>query len=214
MRARVLVGLVAALAASMVWAAGTGATKYKWRDAAGALHYSDSLPPEAVKFGYEVVNGQGLVIKRVQRAKTAEELAADKAQAARDKVERAIAEQRERDDAQLLSMYDNEAALKAAHQQQLDSIDQEVKAAEFSLRGQEQALADLLDRAAAAERGGKNLPEAQTQRIADLRAQIEGQQQAIARRQADREAMQTKLEAEVQHFRELKAKRDAARSSP
>ena len=121
---------------------------------------------------------------------------------------------RERDDAQLMSMYEDEAALKAAHQQQLDSIDQEIKAAQFSLRGQEQALADLLDRAAAAERSGKNLPDAQTQRIAELRAQIETHQEAVERRQADRESTQARLEAEVLHFRELKAKRDAEHSSP
>lgn len=214
MRAAVVVGLIVALAAPPVLAAGTGATKYKWRDGTGALHYSDSLPPEAVKFGYEVVNGQGLVIRRVERAKTADEIAAAKVQAAKDKAERAIVEQRERDDAQLMSMYEDEAALKAAHQQQLDSIDQEIKAAQFSLRGQEQALADLLDRAAAAERSGKNLPDAQTQRIAELRAQIETHQEAVERRQADRESTQARLEAEVLHFRELKAKRDAAHSSP
>ena len=71
MRTAFLIGLTTAIAASLAQAAGTGHTQYKWRDASGALHYSDSLPPEAAKSGYEVVNGQGLVIKRVERAKTA-----------------------------------------------------------------------------------------------------------------------------------------------
>src|SRR5690606_28262313 len=39
--------------------------RYKWRDAQGNLHYSDSLPAEAARMGYEVVNSHGIVIKRV-----------------------------------------------------------------------------------------------------------------------------------------------------
>ena len=55
--------------------------RYKWRDEAGNLHYSDSVPPEATRLGYEVVNQQGVVIRRVERAKTEAELAAAKATA-------------------------------------------------------------------------------------------------------------------------------------
>ena len=45
--------------------------RYKWTDGEGNLHYSDALPPEAVKYGYEIVSPQGVVIKHVDRPKTA-----------------------------------------------------------------------------------------------------------------------------------------------
>lgn len=215
MRAAVLIGLGAAFAASLALAAGgTGRNQYKWRDAEGALHYSDSLPPEAVKFGYEVVNGQGLVVKRVERAKTPEELAAAKAEAAKAAADRAIAEQRARDDQQLLSMYADEGALLKVHQQQLDAVDQEIKTAKFGLLSQEQSLADLLDRAAEAERTGKPLPALQTSHITTLRKQIEEQQATIARREQERTLTVRQLSAELDRYRLLKEQKAAAHSTP
>lgn len=214
MRTAFLIGLTAAIAASFAHAAGTGHTQYKWRDASGALHYSDSLPPEASKFGYEVVNGQGLVIKRVERAKTADELVAAKAAAAKAEAERKVADQQARDDERLLSMYGDEADLKHSQQQRLDSIDQEIGAAKFSLRSQEQTLADLLDRAAEFERSGKPLPDAQAKQIAALRAQVDEHHQAITRRELERDNVVTSFQAEIAHYRELKAKRAAPQSTP
>lgn len=213
MRTAFLIGLTAAIAASLAHAAGTGHTQYKWRDASGALHYSDSLPPEAVTFGYEVVNGQGLVIKRVERAKTADELAAAKAAAAKADAERATAEQQARDDERLLSMYGDESDLKRSQQQRLDSVDQEIGAAKFSLRSQEQTLADLLDRAAEFERTGKPLPEAQAKQIATLRTQVDEQHQAIRRREIERDGIVTNFQTEIAHYRDLKAKRAAPQTT-
>lgn len=214
MRTAFLIGLATAVAASLAHAAGSGHTQYKWRDAAGALHYSDSLPAEAAKFGYEVVNGQGLVIKRVERAKTPEELAAAKAAAAKAEVERNAAAQRAREDERLLSMFAGEDDLKRSQQQRLDSIDQEISATKFSLRNQEQTLADLLDRAAEYERTGKALPEFQAKQIAALRTQVDDTHQAVARREQERAAAAAQLEAELARYRELKAQRAAAQSTP
>lgn len=214
MRTAFLIGLTTAIAASFAHAAGTGHTQYKWRDASGALHYSDSLPPEASKFGYDVVNGQGVVIKRVERAKTPEELVAAKAAAAKAESERIIAEQQARDDERLLSMYGNESELKHAQQQRLDSIDQEISASKFSLRNQEQTLADLLDRAAEYERTGKPLPEFQARQIASMRTQVDEQHQAITRRELERDGVVTGFQAEIAHYRELKAQRAAVQSTP
>lgn len=214
MRTAFLIGLTAAIAASFAQAAGTGHTQYKWRDASGALHYGDSLPPEATKFGYEVVNGQGLVIKRVERAKTADELAAAKAAAAKAEIERNAAAQQARDDERLLSMYGDESDLKRSQQQRLDSVDQEISATKFSLRNQEQTLADLLDRAAEYERTGKPLPALQTKQIAALRTQVDETHQAITRREQERATTAAQLDAELAHYRELKAQRAAAQSTP
>jgi len=214
MRTTFLIGLTAIIAASLAQAAGTGHTQYKWRDAAGALHYGDSLPAEAAKFGYEVVNGQGLVVKRVERAKTSDELAAAKVAAAKADAERNAAAQRAREDERLLSMFAEESDLKRSQQQRLDSVDQEIDAARFSLRNQEQTLADLLDRAAEYERSGKPLPAAQAKQIATLRTQIEEQHQAIARREQERTTVASQLDAELAHYRELKAQHAAAQSTP
>jgi len=62
-------------------AASGGHNRYKWRDGAGNLQYGDVLPSDVAKLGYEVVNSQGIVVKRVERAKSAAEAKEAKAAA-------------------------------------------------------------------------------------------------------------------------------------
>lgn len=188
--------------------------RYKWRDAKGELHYADALPPEASRFGYDIVNPQGIVVKHVEREKTAAEVADAKAQAAQTQADRRVAEQRARDDEQLLSNYPDEADLKRAQQQQYDMLDQQVKAAEASLRNQEQSLADLLDRAAETERTGKELSAEQAAQLARMRRQVDAQRATVAGRERERDEASAKFEAEVAHYRELRTKRKGAATQP
>jgi hypothetical protein len=200
--------------------AGTGVTahadsssgnhnRYKWHDASGSLHYADVLPAEAAKYGYEVVNSQGIVIKRIDRAKTAAELATAKAAAATAQVEKNQADARTRADDQLISGYPEETDLKHAQQQKLEMLDQQIIAAQISLRSQEQVLADLLGRAAEEERNKKTLSEAQSRQLANMRKQVDDQRLAVERRQSERDNATSTFEAETGRYRELKAKRAA-----
>lgn len=203
---RLFVCALALAGATAAAAEKTGRNQYKWRDAGGALHYSDALPPEASQFGYEVVNAQGVVIRRVERAKTAEEKAAAKAELARSQALREEADARARTDAQLLSAYPAESDLKRAQQQKLDLLDQQVNAARISLRSQEQALTDQLAHAAEMERNGKTLPEGQARQLAETQKQVDSQRAALARREGERAAAAAKFDAEAERYRALKAK--------
>ena len=53
-------GLVQARQASTA-----SSVQYRWRDAQGLAHYSDSLSSDAIANGYDVVNSQGLVMRHV-----------------------------------------------------------------------------------------------------------------------------------------------------
>jgi hypothetical protein len=180
--------------------------RYKWRDAAGNLQYSDALPTEAAKYGYEVVNSQGVVVKRVERAKTASEQAAAKAAAVQAQVEKSKVAESARADEQLLSGYPEESDLKRTQQQKLEMLDQQIVAAQIGLRSQEQVLADLLGRAAEEERNKKPLSDAQAKQLAKMRKQVDDQRLAVERRQAEREAAVSSFESETARYRELKAK--------
>ncbi|HEY6942424.1 DUF4124 domain-containing protein [Dokdonella sp.] len=191
--------------------AGKDHNRYKWRDEQGNLHYGDSVPAEAAKFGYDIVNPLGIVVKHVDRAKTSDELAAAKAAASKAQAEQRIAEQRARDDEQLLGNYPREEDLKRAQQQQLDMLNQQIKSAEVSLRNQEQSLADLLDRAAEAERTGKELPSEQARQLALMRAKVDAQKAAVAKQEAERDEASSHFDEEITHYRELKARLAEAR---
>jgi hypothetical protein len=164
------------------------------------------VPAEAAKFGYDIVNSHGIVVKHVDRAKTDAEVAAAKVEAAKQAAERRIVEQHARDDEQLLSNYPREDDLKHAQQQTLEMLDQQVKAAATSLRNQEQSLADLLDRAAEAERTGKELPPEQARQLASMRKQVDDQRGTVAEREHERDEAVGHFDEQVTHYRELKAR--------
>ena len=60
---RLLVLALSAIAADAAVAqdASRGRNHYKWYDVGGALHYTDALPPEAARLGYDIVSPQGVV---------------------------------------------------------------------------------------------------------------------------------------------------------
>ena len=205
--------VLALVTAGSAWAAGGSAThnRYKWTDGEGNLHYSDALPPEAVKFGYEIVSPQGVVIKHVDRPKTSEERAAAKAELAKAQAAKDAAETRVHSDQQLVAAYPTEDDLKRAQHQQQDMLEQNLNSARVSLQSQERSLAELLGHAAELDSSGKAVPPALAKRIADSRKQVEDQRAYIARKENERDQTIAKFDDDVAHYRALKAPKEAAK---
>ncbi len=201
----IALSLLAAMAVAAAPANNADRNRFKWRDAGGNLHYGDALPTDAATLGYDVVNPRGLVIKHVDRAKTSAELAAAKAAEAKAQAEKAVIDAQARADAQLLSGYPQESDLKRAQQQQRDMLDQQVGAARISLRSQEQTLADLLGRAADAERSNKKIPDEQARQLATVRKQVDAQRLTVERRENERKQADVRFQSETQRYRQLKA---------
>ena len=210
---RVLPAALALMLATSAWAAAPtqGHNRYKWTDSEGNLHYSDALPAEAGKYGYEIVNAQGVVIKHVDRAKTADERKAARAELAKAQAAKEDADTRVRTDQQLLAAYPTEEDLKRAQHQQSDMLDQNLKSAEISLQSQEKSLSELLGHAAELESTGKEVPSQLAKRIGAMRKQVEDQRSYIARKETERTDTVAKFELELAHYRELKDKLAADR---
>lgn len=179
--------------------------RYRWKDASGLPHYSDSLTSDALKYGYELVNDRGIVVQHVDRQLSPEErAAADKAAEQQAALDRA-AEQRKRNDAQMLAAYPTEESYKASQQDTLTSLDQQIGTTRSNLRSQEKALTDLLSRAGDAERAKQPVPPFLTQAIAKQRDVVARQREALDREQAARDAQVQKNSDDLKHYRELKA---------
>lgn len=195
-----------ALASALVCAAEGEHNRYKWRDAQGNLHFDDALPDQALQYGYDIVNERGMVIRHVERAKTAEELAAEQAAAAEDAAQKRAAEDRAKADQQMLAAYPTEQEFTHAQQAQLDMIDQAIHATELSLQSQEKSLTDMLSHAADLDRSGKPVPNTLKQQIEELRHNIERQKAYIAAKQAEKAERAKAYEANLAHYREVQAK--------
>lgn len=203
--------LSASFAALLCVAASAGAgdntptTHYRWHDAQGGLHYSDSIPPDAVRFGYDIVDDNGLLVRHIDREKTPQERAAAEAEVARAAAAKRAASQQALADQQLLAAYSNEAELRETHKARLAQMQQNINTTQSNLRSQEQNLADLLAHAAELERSGKPVPAELRKRLADQRKTVADERNEIAHLQNEREATAKRQDAELQRYRSLSA---------
>lgn len=206
MRKLLFVFAVAVLAVShFASAQDVGHVRYKWQDAQGLMHFSDSLSADAMKFGYTLINDQGVVIGRVARQLTPDErVAADKA-AEQEAAQQRAAKDLANSEAQMLNAYPDEATFRLSQKQALGAIDQQIRTTMVNLRTQEKALADLLDSAADLERAKEPVTASLTKSIAEQRDVVTGQRNTLVRQQAGRTKALQAQGAQLVRYRELRA---------
>ena len=178
---------------------------YKWYDGKGQMQFSDSLTADAMKYGFDVVNAQGLVIQRVPRQLNPEERAAANKLAAEQAAQQQAARERANAEAQMLSAYPDEESFKISQQQALDTIDQQIHTTQTNLQIQEKALTDLLTRAADIERAKGPVPKFLVDSISKQRNVVTGQRNVLERLQAQRAQTVQVQATQLVRYRQLKA---------
>lgn len=209
MRKSLLILATLALSASAVaFAQNSGNLRYKWYDGQGLMHYSDSLSPDALKFGYDVVNDRGMVVRHIPRELNPEERAAATKAAAAQAVRQRAAQELANTESQMLNAYPDEASYKTSQQQTLDTIDQQIHTTQINLRSQEKALADLLARAAETESARQPVPKFLVDSIATQRNVVTGLRNTQQRQRSLRAQTVQEQATQLARYRELKAQRD------
>ncbi len=125
---------------------------YKWTDANGKVHYSDTVPPEANDGARKQLSSEGVVRGQVDRALTPEERRAAAVKADADRKAREIVEERERRDRALVSTYTSLADFDRVRNRALGVLDAEVKALTAqlaALNAKREALTKQIDAAGA-----------------------------------------------------------------
>lgn len=210
---RLLPGLLAAAALALAVPAlaadnAAAATHYRWTDASGVVHFSDTIPSSALAGGYDIVNNNGLVIRHVGRELTPAERKAVATEAARVAAAKRLQQQQSMEDSQLLSAYPTEHDLARSQQAQLQQIRADIGSLQTNLQSQESNLTDLLSHAADLEHSGKPVPPAVNQRIAEQRATVNSERKAVAQRRTDLAQASAKFTTQLAHYRVLRAKYD------
>lgn len=200
--------IIAALTLAAGTASVTAADKsehnrYKWKDAEGNLHFDDVLPEEAMRLGYDIVNSYGIIVRHVERLKTAEEIKIDEAEAARKATAKRIADEQAKADQQTLAAYPNEHDLVDAQKAQLAMLDQNIHATEISLQSQEKSLTEMLSHAADLDRNGKPVPTTLQSQIDTLRRNIGQQKDYISGKEQEKLDIAKKFEVELERYRRL-----------
>ncbi|HEX5951720.1 MAG TPA: DUF4124 domain-containing protein [Rhodanobacteraceae bacterium] len=184
----------------------TPTTHYRWTDASGVVHFSDTIPSSALAGGYDIVNAQGLVVRHVERELTPAERRAAAARAAQEAAVRRDAQQRRVADAQMLAAYPTDQDLKASQQAQLQQIQADISSLETNLRSQEDSLTELLAHAADLEHSKQPIPPYVSKRIAEQRQSVNDERAALVKKRADFVRAEVRFAAQLEHYRTLRAK--------
>jgi hypothetical protein len=177
---------------------------YRWVDEAGIVHYSDKLPPSAVKKPHAKLDERGLVVEKTGRAKTPEEIAREEElRRLRKEQQRQLEEQKARDKV-LLNTFRSEDDIILARDGKLATYDAQIRIAYTNIERLKAWLETQKKRAAALERKGRKIPDKLIKEIENTRHQIRTNYESILRQEKDKETIRRKYAADLTRFRELK----------
>ena len=162
------------------------ATKLYRFNVDGQQVIKDHVPPEYAQMGYEVLNTQGFVIKRVERAPTAAEIAAVAAKKAIEKARLERIRDRRKADQALLRVYSKPADVERARQRKIDNIDGYIGLQQRRIINLTETLERAQGQAANYERSGSDIPAALRLEIAQLQNQIRESHENIKVRKAEK----------------------------
>lgn len=184
----------------------TTAVHYRWKDTAGVVHFSDTIPASALAGGYDVVNNDGQVVRHIAPELTPAERKAAAAEAARAAAAKRAARQQSLEDTQMLSAYPTDKDLQQSQQAQLEQIQTDIATLQTNLRSQESTLTDLLAHAADLEHSNEPIPADVNKRISEQRESVSQERNALVQRRADLANAQTKFAVQLQRYHTLRAK--------
>ncbi len=182
---------------------------YRWVDEAGAVHYTDTLPPAQVERGHAEMNERGLVVDKTDRAKTPEELQREEeATRARLAAERAKREQ-DAADQMLLLTFGSVDDMIMARDGRLAAADAMIRLTRGNVGRRQDSLRKLRTEAADLERTGKPIPGPLSKNIGDSERSIQDAYAAILDREREKQAIRASFASDLTRFRQLKNVSDA-----
>ncbi|HID48157.1 MAG TPA: hypothetical protein EYP40_00825 [Chromatiales bacterium] len=162
------------------------------------------VPPEYSQQRIEIINERGIVIEVIEAAKTKEQLAEEAWQKERQKeLERRKKEQQRRDMI-LLNTFTNERDINLARKQRIEAIVGLIEITNSNTRALRANLDTVQKQAADYERAGETPPAEVLDEIATIKRQIADNEEFVAKKEKDIDAIEKRFAADLKRFRELK----------
>jgi hypothetical protein len=193
----------------LVGIVGTAQAKlYRWVDEEGNVHYSDRVPPAAAEKERKVLNEEGRTIERHQRAKTREEVEQQRRSEQQIIEEARRREEQQRQDRMLLMTFTTAEDLEHVRDDRVAAVDAQIMILTEKLERLRKVRADLDAQAAKLTEGGQAMiSDDLNQRLQRNEAEIRRSEAYLESRRAERQAIVDKFNADLERFKELKAKR-------
>jgi len=194
----------ALLVLCMIFSSQVFATEYfRYKDNNGVQVINTHVPPEYVKYGYEVITSRGQVIRVIPPAPTEDELAAREEQKRQKEEQKRQAAAQRAVDARLMQLYSHPDDAKRALERKLAELDYQIS----QKRGQLVALNSKKEKeeeyAAARERMGNEVSEEIMEEIARFERQISEINKQIEEIEESKKLAQIKFEKDIQRMIEI-----------
>lgn len=178
-----------------------------WTNRDGVRECGNAVPPEYIQQGHTKLNAQGVEVGQQGRAKTSEEIQAEKRDVALKQEEERKAKELAAANRVLLDTFSSEDDLVFAREGQLSAIEGQIRLTESRIQKLQAGLDHTVSFAAELERNGKQPSEKMEANVNSVRQQIEQQRAFIEGKRTEQEVLKQKFDADLQRFRELTAKR-------
>ena len=175
-----------------------------WTNSEGVKECGNVVPPEYSQEGHSEVSEQGITTGTTDRAKTTEELAAEKQALVEQEARKKLAVKQAAYERVLLDTFTTEDDLLLARDGKLAAIDTRILHTQQIATGLEEKLGSLEEEAANQERAGGTLDEELLADIAALQSQIEQNSMFILERQNEKESLSLQFVEDLARYRELK----------
>lgn len=203
-RATLLV--VAAIALPSI---GSAQKVYKWTDANGQVHYSETVPPEFANRDRVVLNDQGVHVGTEEGEITDAERAVAQEREAQAEADRKAKEEIARRDRMLLETYISVADIEDLRNRRLELLESQIKLTEVYLGNLRKRLVDLQSEASnykpyTTREDAPQIPENLALDMSRTTASIALYEQTLSRTRADQTALRNSFDDDIARFRELK----------
>lgn len=179
------------------------AALYRWVDEEGVVHYTDTLPPSQKDRGHTVINEEGIRMRTVPPAKTAEEVERDREMERLRTQQERLVEQQRAADRLLLRTFRTEDDILMARDGKIATLDVMVQVTRNNIRRQQEWLAGLRAEAANLERAGKPVTQRLRDGISKTERSIADGYETIVEREQQKEAIRENFERDLTRFRQL-----------
>ncbi|USF87240.1 DUF4124 domain-containing protein [Candidatus Endoriftia persephone] len=177
---------------------------YKWTDEEGRIHYADSIPPEYVKQEHSKLDERGIVVDRIDAAKTKQQLQLEAIQRRLQQEQQALIDQQKAADRVLLRTFRSEDDIIMARDGQLRAVDLTILMTQTNIKRIKNSLLEMQQNAAALELSGETPSPDYLAQIDRKRQALKAAYQSIVKREQDKNRIRTAFARDQARFRELK----------
>lgn len=190
----------------------SAAPLYKWSDDDGQIRYSDTLPVDRSKEGFQTITPEGRILTTKEKSKTPEEKRRERAAKAKQQEElklqaekeARLAAIKEHHDNVLLMTFTNEEEINIAQQERLAVIDSVISLLRKNIKTEQEKLKKEEDKAKRLYLdNNQEIPGGQAQKIEYFTEKVLTKQQHLSLKIAEREKVKQQYAMDLIRYRKL-----------